>query len=407
MPDAEGSKPLRSTESPPSADPDPDTALRGRFTRRGFMRLVGGAGVVGGAAYLGVRAVGGSAPQTRTPGSDPGIGGAQSGSTPSLDEVAEAVVSGGPPKDGIPPIDEPRFVNAADAGFLTDDDVVFGLVRDRQSRAYPQLVLVWHEIVNDTFPSGPLTVTYCPLTGSTVAFSGTAPDGTAYTFGTSGDLVNSNLLMYDRQTDSRWPQILAQAITGDVEGAQLTEEPLVWTTWSRWRQAHPETEVLSTETGYLRDYGSDPYGSYTPLDGYYAPASRRLFPVLREDERFDPKEVVIGAKHGGAQLAVPKSLLRERGVAHASLEGERVVALYDHDVDDGRVFRAHLDGADLELERGDEAGIYRDATTGSLFDAEGQAVAGPLADGRLEAVVFYDVMWFAWYAFFPDTEVVT
>lgn len=126
--------------------------------------------------------------------------------------------------------------------------------------------------MNDELAGEPISATYCPLTGSTVAFRGTAPNGRAYAFGTSGKLVNSNLLMYDRQTDSRWPQILGQAILGPSRGRSLEEIPLDWTTWGRWRRAHPDTLVLSTKTGYLRTYGSDPYGSYTPLGGYYAEA---------------------------------------------------------------------------------------------------------------------------------------
>ncbi|MGH2664096.1 MAG: DUF3179 domain-containing (seleno)protein, partial [Actinomycetota bacterium] len=146
-----------------------------------------------------------------------------------------------------------------------------------------------------------------------------------YSFGTSGDLVNSNLLMYDRQTDSRWPQILARAILGPSFGRWLGEIPLDWTTWDRWRAAHPDTVVLSAETGFVRDYGSDPYGSYTPLSGYYAPGTSRQFPVMREDPRFDDKEVVIGVKLGTDWLAVRKSLLRRRGTVRATMEGKPVV----------------------------------------------------------------------------------
>jgi hypothetical protein len=111
--------------------------------------------------------------------------------------------------------------------------------------------------------------TYCPLSGSTVAFRGRARRR-PLRFGTTGNLVNSNLLMYDRVTDSEWPQLLAQAIAGPEKGARLEETPLVWTTWSRWKRAYPDGRVLSTRTGFARSYGDDPYGSYAPLGGYYA-----------------------------------------------------------------------------------------------------------------------------------------
>lgn len=128
-------------------------------------------------------------------GSSQELAPASQGVSGELDEFATNIRSGGPPKDGIPPIDEPHFIAASDAKFLEDEDVVFGLVMDEEARAYPQLVLVWHEIVNDGFPSGPVSITYCPLTGSPVGFRGRSLGGEPLTFGTSGDLVNSNLLM--------------------------------------------------------------------------------------------------------------------------------------------------------------------------------------------------------------------
>ncbi|MDP8959947.1 MAG: DUF3179 domain-containing protein, partial [Actinomycetota bacterium] len=315
-------------------------------TRRTFLKLLAGLGLAGGATYLGSRVLGGpGAAASKTTAPPAGLD--TSPAAPStiapaaalpvfeLADFADNVQSGGPPKDGIPPIDQPRYLGAEDVDFLEDGDVVFGLAREGRVVAYPQLILVWHEIVNDTFPDGPLSVTYCPLTGSTVAFRGTAPSGEPLTFGTSGNLVNSNLLMYDRQTDSRWPQILARAISGPALGAALQEVPVAWTTWGRWRQAHPDTEVLSTDTGYVRSYGSDPYGSYNPLGGYFASGSPRLFPVMHFDERFDDKEVFVGVKHGPARLAVRKETLRAEGAVRADMGEDPVVLLHDPNLDEG------------------------------------------------------------------------
>jgi hypothetical protein len=372
-----------------------------RISRRRALRLLGSAAaaVAGG----GVLAACGESRGEPRGASSPTARAAQSPPHDRLSEFAANVKAGGPPKDGIPPIDEPEFVPASDAEFLTDEDVVFGLERDGEARAYPQLVLVWHEIVNDRVGGGPLSVTYCPLTGSAVAFQGTAPGGEPYTFGTSGKLVNSNLLMYDRQTDSQWPQILGTAIDGSVRGAQLSELPLDWTTWGRWRAAHPDTQVLSTDTGYVRDYGSDPYGSYTPLTGYYKRDSALLFPVMHEDDRRPDKEVVIGVKNGGRHLAVRKQLVREEGVVTTALGGDPVAVLYDPALDEGRAFLAELDGRKLRLEATGAAGEYRDAGSGAAFDPSGS----PLGDGSpLRRVLSYDVMWFAWMAFFPNSETV-
>jgi hypothetical protein len=217
----------------------------------------------------------------------------------SLDEFARSAMSGGPGKDGIPAIDEPRFVPAVEADrFLDADDVVFGVVTRDTVKAYPQKILVWHEIVNDRIEGENVSVTYCPLTGTAIGFK--AGDTT---FGVSGDLVNSNLIMYDRATDSRWPQMLATAVEGRHKGRSLREFRVIWSTWGRWKRAYPTIQVLSVDTGYARQYGRDPYGSYNPVSGYYAQGNPPLFPLLNRDSRLDPKEVVIGARAPAGAIA--------------------------------------------------------------------------------------------------------
>lgn len=376
----------------------------GRISRRFFVRGAAGLGAVGGLGYAGLRALtftGGEIGATAE-----AHGSASTEPPDQADDLADNIVSGGPPKDGIPAVDEPQFVGAADAGFLSDDDVVFGLVLDGEAHAYPQLVLVWHEIVNDRFPDGPISVTYCPLTGSVVGFRGTAPDGGSYDFGTTGKLVNSNLLMYDRQTDSEWPQLLGAAITGVARGEALEEIPVDWTTWSSWRRAHPDTVVLTTETGYLRSYGQDPYGSYTPLSGYYE-NDRLLFDVLHTDDRLPRKEVVIGVKHGEDRLAVPKALVRDRQAVRAVVGGEPVVVLHDPDLDEGRAFLERLPSGETAVSPAGTPGRYRDDSTGSLWNASGTAVDGPLQGEALPRLLSLDVMWFAWFAFYPQTALIS
>ncbi|MFG2028512.1 DUF3179 domain-containing (seleno)protein [Streptomyces sp. NPDC048825] len=172
----------------------------------------------------------------------------QPGPDPSLEALADSAVSGGPGKDGIPSIDKPRFVPADDAGFLSDDEPVFGLQYRGEVRTYPQQVLVWHETVNDSVGGEPLAVTYCPLTGTVIGFR--APPGTQdLTFGTAGRLVNSNLLMYDRQTGSERPELLGTAVSGPKKGTRLDTVTLVWATWKQWRTAHPGTEPQGRSAG--------------------------------------------------------------------------------------------------------------------------------------------------------------
>lgn len=323
-------------------------------------QILKGVGVLGGLAAIG--AVGWQALSPDDPPATASKGGG--GGDAELDELAAAAVSGGPPKDGIPSIDKPRFISAADAGFLTDDDRVFGLIRGGETRAYPQQVLVFHEIVNDTIGGERIAVTYCPLTGTVVGFTG-LPDRPGLTFGTTGKLVNSNLLMYDRETDSEWPQVLGTAVSGQLYGQRLLTVPLVWSTWQAWRAAHPGTRVLSTDTGTLRDYGSDPYGSYRDSSGYYA-GGGPIFPVQHTDDRFGPKEVVIGVRSDDRQLAIPKAVVRREGTMEAKVGGAEVRAEWDDALNSARVVGA--DGKDAD---------------------------------------FMDAMWFAWYAFYPQTKVHT
>ncbi|MBI4562320.1 MAG: DUF3179 domain-containing protein [Candidatus Rokubacteria bacterium] len=306
-------------------------------------------------------------------------------------------------KDGIPSIDRPRFVTAAEAdGFLLPTDVVFGVDYRGVVRAYPQRILVWHEIVNDVFDGQHVAITYCPLTGSPVGFL-PPRNNPAETFGTSGNLVNSNLLMYDRVTDSQWPQILGTAINGERCAAVLPEIPVVWTPWDRWRQRHPDTEVLSADTGYLRNYGQDPYGLYTPDPaGYYA-SDGLAFPVMRTSDRFHPKKVFYGLKVGDARMAIPHEEFRAIGVRNFSLAGAPLAALYDPVLDIARVFRREVEGQVLTFAL--EGGTIRDADTGSSWSPEGQGLDGPLQGVRLEQVNAFNVMWFAWYAFYPETQV--
>ncbi|MCL7416799.1 MAG: DUF3179 domain-containing protein [Halalkalicoccus sp.] len=297
-----------------------------------------------------------------------------------LEHLRENTVSGGVSKDGIPSIDEPTFADAADVD-LADGAPVFGVIRNGEARAYPQSVLVWHEIVNDTIGDEPIAVAYCPLTGTTQGFERGGVE-----FGVSGRLVNSNLVMYDRATDSRWPQVLATAIDGPFEDRSLREFRVVWTTWANWRDVHPETGVLTEETGYSRRYGSDPYGSYDPAEGYYA-SDNTIFSPLVEDDRERPKTVVIGTRTPEGALAFGKSALLESRVLSGELADTEYVAVADTPLETGYVY-ANPAGASVEPDG------ERYLVDGEAYDA---------ADLPLDDSLAFDAMWFAWAGFYPDT----
>jgi hypothetical protein len=323
--------------------------------------------------------VGVSAKTLQAPPSEP------AGALPfQLDAYQASIRSGGPGKDGIPAIDKPRFWNASEADrFLRPKDVVFGVVHNGEVRAYPQRILVWHEVVNDELGGENISITYCPLTGSTLGFfSGES------SFGVSGRLLNSNVLLYDRATDTLWPQLLKAAIDGPEVGRQLQQLPVVWTTWERWKARYPKTEVLSTRTGHARDYYSDPYGSYNPLGGYYASSSRPMFPLMHDDARLPMREVVIGAYTKDGAVAFRKDALRAQKIIDVTLGNAHYVAVYDPGLDTVHVYHNPA-GRTLEY-------------ASLSFHADGVRENGkPLG---LEPVLAADVFWFAWAAFYPETK---
>jgi hypothetical protein len=302
-----------------------------------------------------------------------------------LEKFAQNAVNGGPGKDGIPSIDDPQFDGVEGGNEMLDPgDPVFGVEIDGDARAYPQRILVLHEIVNDSFGDRNVAVTYCPLTGTALGFERGDVE-----FGVSGNLVNNNLIMYDRETDSRWPQILGTGVDGQLTGKSLQEFRLVWTTWEQWREKHPDTQVLNQQTGFARNYGRDPYGSYNPRGGYYD-NGRLLFENLNSDDRFSPKKVFMGARSADGAVAFDKTLLREDGLLDAEVGGVPYLAAYDSTLDTAYAYR-------------NPDGVSIDRTSAGYESPEGTHDAAELP---LEPVHTFDAMWFAWAGFYPNTVVV-
>lgn len=320
----------------------------------------------------------------------------------SLDEFSRNIVSGGPPKDGIPPIDNPKYTSVSESDkFLDDNDVVFVVEYGGIIKIFPQKILVWHEIVNDAISAEKVSVTYCPLTGTAIGFKGKF-DSIATTLGTSGKLLNSNLVMYDRATDSYWPQILGTAISGSQKGKTLEEFPVIWTTWNKAKAKYPNALVLSTDTGFLRSYGTDPYGSYLRKGTYYD-SGVPFFPVMATDNRLPEKEVVIGVRTNNSALAIVKGKLAETKVANLLIDNKPIVALYDDSLDTVRVYARQVNGKVLNFEFKD--GNIVDRETNSLWTVFGESILGEIKGTRLKLVNSFDVMWFAWISFYPHTEI--
>ncbi len=270
---------------------------------------------------------------------------------------ANEIHHGGPPRDGIPAIDDPRFVSADQASFVTDTDRVLGVRHQGVAKAYPIRILNYHEIVNDRFGDEGVVVTYCPLCGTGMAFAAEIA-GQERSFGVSGLLYNSDVLLYDRETESLWSQILGKAVSGPLGGTGLELLATNHTTWRDWRARHPDTVVLSKDTGYRRDYNRTPYEGYETSANVY-------FPVSHTNRKYHPKELVIGLNADGQTKAYPFAELARI----TSPTKDRIA---------GREITVEFDSRNR---------------TGRLLDAEGR---------EIPTVIAY---WFAWVAFHPDTGI--
>jgi hypothetical protein len=268
------------------------------------------------------------------------------------------ILWGGVPRNGIPAINTPTFVEAAAADFLSGTDRVLGVSRNGVTKAYPIRIMDRHEIVNDRFGDEPIVVTYCPLCFSGMAFKATI-GGEVLSFGVSGLLYNSDVLLYDYQTDTLWSQIMSKAISGPLKGTDIEAVAVAHTTWRDWEARFPETQVLTVNAMLDFRYTSDPYARYQSTD-------RLMFPVARKNRAYKNKEHVLGLTIDGVHKAYPFRELRATGKSRI----EDVVA-----------------GRTVTIEWHESEDYAR------VLDADGD---------ELPSVIVY---WFAWYAFHPLTVV--
>ena len=315
-------------------------------------------------------------------------------------------------RDRIPPIDRPVFTDFLNAdSWLNPEEPVIALEIGGAARAYPLQVLIWHEIVNDSLGGTPVSVTFCPLCNSAVAFDRRL-DGVVYDFGTSGNLRNSDLIMWDRQTESWWQQFTGEAIVGELTGGVLAMLPASIISYESFKSAYPAGDVLSRETGHTRDYGSNPYGGYDKID-------RPPFLYDGElDGRLEPKERVVAITVEDSDIAFPFSILeQERVVNYSQGESSLVVFFqpgtksavdsgviaFSRDVGATGVFDPSVDGEVLTFNAmGDN---IVDEQTGSIWNIVGEAIRGPLAGTSLTPIVHANHFWFSWAAFKPETVI--
>ncbi len=324
------------------------------------------------------------------------------------------IISGGPPPDGIPPIDEPTFVDVADnLDLLPAAEAVVALEIDGDARAYPIRAMVWHEIVNDVVGGVPVTVSYCPLCNSAATYERVI-DGNVTTFGTSGRLFASALVMYDRATESLWTHFDGKAVVGLLVGEQLRAYPSPLLAWSEFIEAYPTGKVLDWEAaGFARDYGRNPYSGYDTPDN-----SPFLFRGALDDRAAAMQRVIgIGSSPDAIAYALEAVSGGEANVTVVPSSdfvifwrAGQASALEDGAIDGGRdvgsvgVFRSQLAGERLMFDV--DGDMFVDTATGSRWSVTGRALSGPLAGSQLEQVPHLDTFWFAWSTYQPGSALI-
>ena len=310
------------------------------------------------------------------------------------------VEDGGPGKDGIPAISNPIFIAASEVSFLLENDLVIGIQIGNLVRVFPHRILDQHEIANHTIENTSFALTYCPLTGTGIAWD-TSEFTLDKTFGVSGLLYNSNLILYDRETDSNWSQMLNLCVNGELTGKEATPIHVVETTWQTWKQLYPQSLILSTDTGYSRDYSIYPYGNYKTSDSL-------LFSVSNLDSRLHKKERVHGIIVGEKTRVYPINTFDDPiKVINETFNDVQIVVAGSAEKNFAVSFERKLpDGTLLSFNpvEGELPVIMMD-NEGTKWDIFGNGISGPRASIKLTPTSSFIAYWFAWAAFYPGAEI--
>lgn len=312
---------------------------------------------------------------------------------------AEEILWGGVRKDGIPALQDPKTVPADKASFLADSENVFGMTIRGEARAYPQRILDWHEMANDSLAGEPFALSYCTLCGSAIAYGTRLSDGRVLRFGSSGLLYRSNKLMYDDATLSLWSNLTGEPVAGSLvgKGIVLGMLPVTVSTWGKWRRLHPGTTVVSLDTGQRRDYS--PGAAY----GRYFASPELMFPVWKRDDStgLERKSWIFALRSGAAAKAYPLDRLFRERVVNDVLGGRRLVLVADGP--SGSV-RAYASGG-RELAEGPSDTLVEPSTGLRWRIREDSLDPEAPGEATLSRVPGHRAFWFAWYAFYPETLV--
>jgi thiol-disulfide isomerase/thioredoxin len=324
------------------------------------------------------------------------------------------ILSGGPPKDGIAAIDQPSYVSVDQADeWLEPREPVILLEIEGTVRAYPLQVLMWHEIANDTLGDVPVAVTFCPLCNTAIAFERVVGDGQVTSFGTTGRLRFSNLIMYDRLTETWWQQATGEGIAGQHAGERLNSLPATIVAWEAFKETHPEADVLSKDTGFSRSYGTNPYAGYDDVD-----ESPFLFRGPQTPGQLPAMARVLTVELNDEAVAYPFTELEKVHVVNDAVGGTPVIVFWQagtasaldsraiaegRDVGTADTYSRELDGQTLTFLFDGKS--FKDEQTGSEWTVLGRAVGGPLVGKQLTPVVNVNHFWFSWAAFRPETRI--
>ncbi len=308
------------------------------------------------------------------------------------------VFDGGPGQDRIPALTNPVIEPVQNITYLKDDDLVIGVKNDNNIRAYPHVILDWHEIINDNVGNLSVAVTYCPLTGSAIGWNRIL-NGSETIFGVSGLLYNSNLIPYDRATGSRWSQMLMKSVNGSLIGKNIKTETVVETTWKTWKEMYPESKVVSKNTGYSRSYGFYPYGDYKTNN------NNLLFPVSHKDNRLPAKERVFGILINGDAFAFTFDFFNTINLTNTTLSNVPVVIYGNKEKNLAIAYESTVGNKVLNFNLTDKnlPAVFKD-DLGNVWNIFGEAIEGPDKGTKLKPVTAFISYWFAWAAFYPDTE---
>jgi hypothetical protein len=313
----------------------------------------------------------------------------------------DQIFDGGPGKDGIPALTNPQFASASSTTYLNNNDLVLVIKIDNEIRIYPHLILDWHEIINDEINGTKFALTYCPLTGTGIAWDRVI-NGRETTFGVSGLLYNSNLIPYDRNSNSNWSQMKLQSVNGSLIGTHATTYSVIETSWLTAKQLFPSAKVVTTSTGYSRSYGTYPYGDYKTNHGLL------IFPVTPDDSRLPRKERVLGVivnnetrayrfQENGSNIELFSDIIGGKSITVVNSKDRNIIAAYQNELEDGTA--VNLSSIQNELS------IIMIDTNGNKYNLFGEVTDGPKQGKKLISVSSMVAYWFAWGAFYPNTSI--